>query len=269
MIEWLSEIGVTILLVLLIASMYVVHLSMINLLLVRTEVEVVKFVTESGLVRVLLKIDDLLLVKKIYLNKYNRTLGLKILPAFNITIANNGTGFTMLCVTSWSGHIPPSLNYSLMKIVLNETGIESVKSEKGIITLCVNSSLEYDSSAIYVATISCCRLITFKIFAPSGLIRDNYNASNNELYNASNVLEVYAIIPPYSELVPVNFTRYNDHVKLKVEYGTVAFIIIEKNGIYVVHRFPIISFGNKFRKELCKYIVCEYYTLIVMVGERA
>jgi len=267
MIEWLSEIGVAILLVLLIASMYALHISTISLLLVQTEVEVVKFVTESGLVRVLLKIEDLLLMKKIYLNKYNETLGLKVLPAFNITVTDNGSGFAMLYVRSWSGHVAPSLNYSLMKVMLNSSGVERVESERGTVTLCVNTSLSYEE-AIYIATVTYYRLITFKLIVPSTWTRHNYNASSSELYNTSNVLDVYAIIPLYDNLVPVNFTKCNGHVKLRAEYGTIAFVVVEESGAYIVNRFPLIDCGANFRRDLCKYVICEYYTLIVMVGER-
>ena len=217
MIEWLSEIGIAVLLILLIASMYAFHLSTINMLLVGTEVEVVKFVTESGLVRVLLKAEDMFSMMKIYLSKYNETLGLRVLPAFNITITDNEVGNVRLYVEAWSGHILPSLNYSIMKIELGDNDIESIKNEGGTITFYIDTSLSYEK-AIYVVTISCYKLVTFRVFVPEDWVKDNYNTSSNELYNASNILKVYAIIPFYNEPIPVNFTKYNDHVKLCLLY---------------------------------------------------
>jgi len=265
MIEWLSEIGVAVLLVLLVVSMYTFHISTVNILLVKTEVETVKFVTESGLVKTLIEVEDLYSIIKTY-TKYNKTLGLKILPGLNITISDNGTGFVKLYIKTWSDNIIPSLNYSLIKVVVNN-GVERVESCSGTITYCTNTSITYEN-AIYVVTTSYHKFITFKVFAPSDLVKHNYNISTNELYNSSDVIKVYAILPLYDKLVPCNFTKYDDHVKLEVEYGVVSLIIVEEDSAYIVNRITNFDCNAKFRRELNKYVICEYYTLMVMVGER-
>ncbi|RLE75958.1 MAG: hypothetical protein DRJ56_04865 [Thermoprotei archaeon] len=266
MIEWLSEIGVAVLLVLLIASMYAFHLSMTSLILARTEIEVVKFVTESGLTRTVLDVSDLYFARAKYLSKYNGTLGLRVLPALNITLSEC-CGRVRVHVRSWSGHVIPSLNFTVMRVVLGPDGVEGVESEKGVVTDYCDTQVTYDENSLYVVLVTYYKLACFEVLAPSEVLRDNYDPRSDELYNESDVLRVYAVLPFYERPFPIQFSKVGDHVRLKVECGTVAFIVVEERGTYVVERFPLLRGGGGFRTELCKYIVCEYYTFMVMAGE--
>ena len=268
MIEWLTEIAAIGALVLLIASLYAHHISTSSLLVSRERGPLLSFIAEAGLVRTALEPGDLEEVIRVYESKYSRLLGLEIRPAFNLTIAFRD-GLIEISARSWGGVPLPILNYTLTRVVLNESGVARVEHCSGSIASGYGVARMSCGDGVYVLLVSLCRLHAFQLFPEGVEVRENYDPARGVLHNSSRVERVYMIVPFYPEPRPAKVRRTEGGWALvEAEPGTVALIVVEEGSApYVVERVRYYG-GGGFAVELSKYVRVEYYALMIRAGER-
>jgi len=250
MSELLAEIFATILIVLILSMVYVKYINYSQSIISSKSLSLQRFIINANLIKCNFTLSQLWNLLNIQENNIN----ISILPALNITLYPNSSNYVTLEVKSWSGFVLPS-NFTIMKI----TSITNIKTISGTIIGKASINMWYDSNAIYIVLVRYYDFATFRIFAPDHLVRYIYDTEQNRILNSTNVSTIYAIIPYYASIIPINFiTDNNGYVKPHYDVFTVAFLVMDQLGnMYLVPRFPYYK-SQLRRVELVKYVICEY-----------
>jgi|GEM_PF-1797936 len=263
-----AEIACTLMLIVLIAAIYARQASITSLMISSLSVDVVSFTSRTKLYSSMFTINKTWELIEMYEDEFNHTLGLFLVPAFNITFIPTATGSKVI-VRTWSKHIIPFLNITVLRIitsgltdkVIDSTDIEYKETETSVGE--ADFSISYNSSDIYVIFVGLYRFYTYTIVAPENITRQWYVASNTsktdyiEVESGITVNRTYLIIPHYKEPVEANWTQSGNRVYVDEEPGTVAYILTTDTGEYfLVNRLPIPYIARKGSVELFKYLIC-------------
>ncbi|RLF17192.1 MAG: hypothetical protein DRN06_04220 [Thermoprotei archaeon] len=263
----LAEIACTLLLALMIASIYARQVSITSLMVSEIDVSLVRFVTRSRLFNVVFKVSEVWRVVEVYEKLFNETLSFKLLPALNLTLAPTPEGVRVY-VRGWSGLVVPFVNISVSRI----RGCELLEYGEGVAELgYVDLRMDYDSSDIYVIFACIERLYTFSLLAPENLVRHWYEWEGGLVRNESRVERVFLLVPHYRAPIEANFTVVEGALDVEEEPGTVAYLLGVEGGWVLVPRLPV-PYNPPISKprELFKYLICDLegvgYALVVEVG---
>ena len=264
--NWLAEIGLTVILLLLLAAVYARTSLIMNRVVLSADLDIEDFISRYNLLRARLTVPELLQLESAYLAG-DRKLAFEVLPALNITL-RDADGSIEVRACSWHGCPLPLANYTLIKIVLGDSGIASVEVARGTIQLgSATTSLAYDPDAAYAVLVSWYGMRTLELRIPEPMLRDNYNVSADVLYNTTDVKAVYAVHPLCGSVYPLDFYKLPDgSVKVKVEPGTAALIVVEDAGTYIVRRYKFLHAERHYNLAFFEYVMVEYYALYLAVG---